>query len=65
MSAEIVTWPAFQSSAPKTLFSLPAGVIWFSAVTGDGKRFLVPVPSSQGAPMQFTVVLNWQAGLKK
>jgi hypothetical protein len=31
----------------------------------DGKRFLVAVPVSQSGPQQFTVVLNWQAGLKK
>ena len=35
------------------------------AVTGDGKRFLVAVPVSQSGPQQFTVVQNWQAGLKK
>ena len=34
------------------------------SVSGDGKRFLFEVPVYQG-PEQFTVVLNWQAGLKK
>jgi hypothetical protein len=36
-------------------------------VTADGKRFLatVPPPSQQSAPTPITVVLNWEAGLKK
>ena len=32
---------------------------------GDGKRFLFAVPVEQTAPQPFTVVLNWQAELKK
>jgi eukaryotic-like serine/threonine-protein kinase len=64
MSAEVVTKPAFQVSASKALFQLPAGA-GTPAVTGDGKRFLVAVPVIQSGPQQFTVVLNWPAGLKK
>jgi hypothetical protein len=33
--------------------------------TADGKRFLFPVPADRTAQTPFTVVLNWQAGLKK
>jgi len=66
MSAEIVTTSGFHSSAAKALFQLPAGVsVPAVAVTGDGKRFLVAVPVSQIGPQQLTVVVNWQAGLKK
>jgi len=38
------------------------------APTRDGQRFLVKVPASgegAGAASPITVVLNWQAGLKK
>ena len=34
-------------------------------VTADGRRFLVAVPLEQSAQAPFTVVLNWQEGLKK
>jgi Tol biopolymer transport system component len=64
VAAEIATKPVFQVSPPKTLFQLPAGVN-SSGVTADGKRFLFVVPVAQNGPRQFTVVLNWQAGLKK
>jgi hypothetical protein len=33
-------------------------------VSADGKRFLFAVPVAQ-TQAPFTVVLNWQAGLKK
>jgi hypothetical protein len=32
--------------------------------TADGQRFLMPVPQSN-KPEPYTVVMNWQAGLKK
>jgi hypothetical protein len=35
------------------------------AVTADEKRFLADVDAGQSGPAQFTVVLNWQAALKK
>ena len=36
-------------------------------VTADGKRFLaaVPLQAQQNANTPITVVLNWEAGLKK
>jgi len=46
------------------LFQLPAANIPI-AVASDGKKFLAPVPVVQSGPQQFTVVQNWQAGLKK
>jgi len=48
------------------LFKAPANNGW--DVTGDGKRFIMIVPPSQGTPTTttpITVVLNWQADLKK
>jgi eukaryotic-like serine/threonine-protein kinase len=67
MSAEIATRPALQFSPGKALFQLPTTIVLSGvpAVDGAGKRFLAAMPASQNGPTQFTVVLNWQAGLKK
>jgi serine/threonine protein kinase len=57
---------AFQPGVPKQLFAAPEGHGGDWDVTSDGKRFLMGI-----APMQkvvdepITVVLNWQAALKK
>jgi Tol biopolymer transport system component len=64
MSVDISARPAFQAGAPRALFQLPPGFIG-SDVTADGRRFLVGVPVAQSASVPFTVVLNWQAPLKK
>jgi Tol biopolymer transport system component/predicted Ser/Thr protein kinase len=64
MSAEISTKPVFQSLPAKSLFQSPAGVTT-GTPAADGKRFLLTVPVSESGPQQFTVVQNWQAGLKK
>ncbi len=55
----------FEAGVPKTLFqALPRGDFATWAPSPDGKRFLFLVPETQeAAPL--TVVLNWQAGLKK
>jgi dipeptidyl aminopeptidase/acylaminoacyl peptidase len=56
----------FQMGTPKQLFRGPGNDGW--DVTGDGKRFMMIVPPNQGvqtAPTPITVVLNWQADLKK
>ena len=56
----------FQMGTPKQLFKAPANNGW--DVTGDGKRFMMIVPPSQGTPTTatpITVVLNWQADLKR
>ena len=64
----------FQSGIPKALFAAP---VWGGGtasnttrydVTPDGKKFLinsVPAETTPGASSPITVVLNWQAGLKK
>ena len=67
MSTQITTKPTFHSSTAGKLFQLPVGLMGSLsfAVTGDGKRFLAEVPVGESGPRQFTVVLNWQAGLKK
>jgi eukaryotic-like serine/threonine-protein kinase len=63
MAVDINTSGLFQAGTPKALFKAPIGVVFWE-VSSDGKRFLMPAPSS-GAKRPFTVVLNWQAGLKK
>jgi hypothetical protein len=56
----------FQMGTPKQLFAALANNGW--DVTADGKRFMMIVPPNQGVqttPTPITVVLNWQADLKK
>ncbi len=64
MAVDISAKPVFQAGAPRPLFQLPPGFIG-GEVTADGRRFLVGVPLAQSASVPFTVVLNWQATLKK
>jgi hypothetical protein len=68
MSVEAHTSPGFRADVPKPLFRVPLRSVSFDSaawdVTEDGKRFLFPsLTPSQQAPL--TVVLNWQALLKK
>jgi dipeptidyl aminopeptidase/acylaminoacyl peptidase len=68
MTVDVATAAGFQAGVPKSLFQVPGpregalGQSWDLAP--DGKRFLFPVPVS-GQDTPFTVVLNWQAALKK
>jgi eukaryotic-like serine/threonine-protein kinase len=65
MAVEIATNPVFRAKKPRPLGTLLRSFgrynPWDS--TTDGKRFLAPAPKS--GPEPYTVVLNWQAGLKK
>jgi Tol biopolymer transport system component/tRNA A-37 threonylcarbamoyl transferase component Bud32 len=65
MAVGLTAGSDFQAGGPKALFHAPAGAAagrW--APSPDGKRFLFLAPETQEqAPL--TVVLNWQAGLKK
>ena len=66
MAVEITTSPLFQAGIPKPLFALPPNAgAW--DVTADGERFLAVLPfqPQQNARTPVTVVLNWEAGLKK
>jgi serine/threonine protein kinase/Tol biopolymer transport system component len=66
MAVDVSAGGVFQAGIPKPLFKVPAGVLFWD-VSADGKRFLMAAPSGASAAVQppFTVVLNWQAGLKK
>jgi len=69
MVVKLTTGSVFQAGVPRVLFQAPPGgldsqgmIQW--ALSPDGKRFLFLVPETQGG-VPFTVVLNWQAGLRK
>jgi len=68
MAVEVNTGDVFQAGVPKQLFKVPAGVLFWD-VSADGNKFLMAAPSGAGPTSQpqppFTVVLNWQAALKK
>jgi Tol biopolymer transport system component len=64
MAVSVSANHGFTSETPKPLFRA-AGLLPDWGVTADGQRFLFAVPTGQGTPSPFTVVLNWQAGLKK
>ena len=66
MVVDVSTSPTFQPGIPKQLFALPMNVGDWD-VTSDGKRFLVAMPlqGQQNANTPITVVLNWDAALKK
>jgi serine/threonine protein kinase/Tol biopolymer transport system component len=67
MAVSVTPGSSFQVGTPTPLFKLSrAGSLGgFVAAVADGRRFLVEVPEQQDSRPLFTVVLNWQAGLKK
>ncbi len=59
------TGAAFQAGVPKQLFAGPGGNGDWD-VTADGKRFFTTVPPGAQTPDEpITVILNWQASLRK
>ena len=56
----------FQAGVPKPLFDVRMGTSPNRSydVSRDG-RFLIATPVEQAGTVPMTVVLNWQAGLKK
>jgi eukaryotic-like serine/threonine-protein kinase len=64
MAVDIDTRHGFQAGAPRRLFTL-ASVAGGWDIAPDAKRFLFVASPSGGRTAPFTVVLNWQAGLKK
>jgi hypothetical protein len=71
MSVEVSTSPAFQPGTPKLLFEAPFALAGAHNrnnaydISPDGKKFLATMPVGQSLSAPITVVLNWQAGLKK
>jgi hypothetical protein len=70
MAVPVSAGTLFEFGTPKPLFQLSgqdvAGYRTPYDVTADGQRFLVSLPlDDTGAAPPITVVLNWNAGLKK
>ena len=64
MAVELSADPVFRAGKPQPLgLAIPLRAAWDS--TADGKRFLVAVPKTSTGPESYTVILNWQTGLKK
>jgi Tol biopolymer transport system component len=64
MAVDLDLGASVQARTPRTLFQAPLGSNTVS-ITGDLKRFLIPVPVEQKVPQAFTVMLNWTSMLKK
>jgi eukaryotic-like serine/threonine-protein kinase len=66
MAVDVSTSPVFQAGTPKLLFQAPQQSGFTEGDDAlDGKRFLFLAPVEQTRQAPLTVVLNWQAGLKK
>jgi Tol biopolymer transport system component len=63
LSVDVSTTPVFRAGVPNLMFKAPASSNW--DVTADGQRFLFVVPVGQNSASPYTVVLNWQAALKR
>ena len=67
MVLDVSLQPVFQPGIPKELFDFPPGPNDYD-VSADGQRFVKLVAASTNPdtpPSSITIVLNWQAGLKK
>jgi Tol biopolymer transport system component len=67
MAVEIKPGPQFEAGVPKPLFDVRLRIsIYFPSydVSADG-RFLIATRAEQSATVPMTVLLNWQAALKK
>jgi eukaryotic-like serine/threonine-protein kinase len=63
MAVDVTTSPAFQIGRSRRLFDVLANLA--IDVPRDGKRFLIGMPQQDSGPQAITVVMNWQAGMKK
>lgn len=68
MAVDVTTDKSFQAGVPVRLFDSGFALAQFAydSMTADGKRFIFPL--TQGAtvaPSPFTVLMNWQVGLKR
>jgi hypothetical protein len=63
MAVEVKSGPKFEAGTPTPLFTARLAGVGFD-VSKD-RRFLIPIQAEQAASAPMTVVINWQAGLKK
>jgi hypothetical protein len=71
VAVDVASGAAFQTSAPKTLFSLPLELLsnqnpgTMADATRDGQRLLLVMPVQENSQRELAVVLNWQDGVKR
>jgi eukaryotic-like serine/threonine-protein kinase len=67
MAVPVKLGATFEAGVPKSLFPVPGntGSRHTYAVSNDGQRFLIAASAGVEKSVPMTVVLNWQAGLKK
>jgi hypothetical protein len=67
MAVPVTADSVFQRGEPLAILKLPPAATSLDDVMPDGKRFLVSVRTNTAPSVSppFTVVLNWQVGLKK
>jgi ligand-binding sensor domain-containing protein len=66
MGVDIDTSNGFRAGTPRRMFTAsPQALLRGWDLSPDGKRFLFAVAPNTGRTVPFTVVLNWEAGLKK
>lgn len=70
MVDQVQTTPTFSAGLPQELFTAPiagqeggAPVRW--DLTPDGKRFVIVTDENASSTTPLTVILNWQAGLRR
>jgi len=70
MSVDVSTSSSFKTANPKLLFAaslagLATSNTYYWGISPDGQRFLLNVTAENTVSAPMTVVVNWQAGLKK
>jgi hypothetical protein len=66
MAVEVKMDNSFEAGPPQPLFDMPlnSSIRWLYQPAADGQRFLVLSNARSASPL-ITVVLNWQAGIKR
>jgi Tol biopolymer transport system component len=65
MTAPVIAGARFQTGAPKALFETRMTAARLFDVSPDGRRFLLVNPVEEGAAPPMTVVVNWDAGIRR
>jgi eukaryotic-like serine/threonine-protein kinase len=64
MAVDVKLGTTFEAGIPRPLFELPATIVGGRfAMTADGQRFLIPLPSRTDETAAIRVVLNWPADI--
>lgn len=66
MAVDVKLGTTFEAGIPHTLFEVPGAIAGGRlAMTNDGQRFLIPLPSKSDERATLRVVLNWPADIKR